>query len=319
MKHFNNIVYVTEPAANQDAALARAVALAQNHQARLTVVEVVPEITSGIGMAAGGPSSADLADMIMQQRQQALDALLEPHCKLIKIHSEILVGKLFLQVIKRVLSDDVDLLIKPAENPDFISRLFGSDDMHLLRKCPCPVWIMKPQEKSNYQRIVAAIDFDINDDKADEQTFNRQILELASMLAVSDFAELHLVHVWDAPQAGFVRVWADDPEMAELKIIESERGRHQNRMDELIEKLNEWIGVEAYDSLSPRVHMPMGNAKKEIPTMALNLKADMVVMGTVGRGGIPGLIIGNTAEAILDQLQCSVLAIKPPGFKTPAR
>ncbi len=42
-------------------------------------------------------------------------------------------------------------------------------------------------------------------------------------------------------------------------------------------------------------------------------------MGTVGRGGIPGLSIGNTAEAILDQLQCSVLAMKAPGFKTPGR
>lgn len=319
MKHFNNIVYITEPSANQDATLARAVALAQNHQARLTVLEVMPEITSGIGMPAGSPSSADLAEKIIQQRQQSLDALLEPHRKQIHIHSDILVGKLFLQVIQRVLSDEVDLVIKPAENPDFINRLFGSDDMHLLRKCPCPVWIMKPNEKSNYQRIMAAIDFDINDDNTDEQTFNRQILELASTLAVSDFAELHLVHVWDAPHTGFVRVWADDPAMAELKIIESERRRHQNKMDELIEKLKEWIGAEAFDYLSPHVHMPMGNAKKEIPAMALSLKADMVVMGTVGRGGIPGLIIGNTAEAILDQLQCSVLAIKPPGFKTPGR
>jgi nucleotide-binding universal stress UspA family protein len=40
-------------------------------------------------------------------------------------------------------------------------------------------------------------------------------------------------------------------------------------------------------------------------------------MGTVARTGIPGLIIGNTAEAILDQITCSVLAAKPPGFVTP--
>jgi nucleotide-binding universal stress UspA family protein len=40
-------------------------------------------------------------------------------------------------------------------------------------------------------------------------------------------------------------------------------------------------------------------------------------MGTVARSGIPGLIMGNTAEAILTELECSVLAIKPPGFVTP--
>ena len=40
-------------------------------------------------------------------------------------------------------------------------------------------------------------------------------------------------------------------------------------------------------------------------------------MGTVGRTGIPGLLIGNTAETILQQVDCSVLAIEPPGFVTP--
>jgi len=38
-------------------------------------------------------------------------------------------------------------------------------------------------------------------------------------------------------------------------------------------------------------------------------------MGTIARTGISGLIIGNTAEAILNQLECSVHAIKPPGFQ----
>jgi nucleotide-binding universal stress UspA family protein len=42
-------------------------------------------------------------------------------------------------------------------------------------------------------------------------------------------------------------------------------------------------------------------------------------MGTVARTGISGLIMGNTAEAIVDQLSCSVLAIKPDGFTTPVK
>lgn len=40
-------------------------------------------------------------------------------------------------------------------------------------------------------------------------------------------------------------------------------------------------------------------------------------MGTVARTGIPGFIIGNTSEAVLYQLECSVLALKPPGFVCP--
>ena len=60
-----------------------------------------------------------------------------------------------------------------------------------------------------------------------------------------------------------------------------------------------------------------GWARQEIPAVAKRIDADLVVMGTVGRTGVPGFIMGNTAETILNQINCSVLAIKPPGFSTP--
>jgi len=84
-----------------------------------------------------------------------------------------------------------------------------------------------------------------------------------------------------------------------------------------MENLSERIGPDAYQKLSPNLHLPQGNAQKLIPEMAASRQTDLVVMGTVARTGIPGIIIGNTAEAVLDQLECSVLAVKPPGFMTP--
>ncbi len=44
---------------------------------------------------------------------------------------------------------------------------------------------------------------------------------------------------------------------------------------------------------------------------------DLVVMGTVARSGLTGLLMGNTSEEVLDQINCSVLAVKPYSFKTP--
>ena len=44
---------------------------------------------------------------------------------------------------------------------------------------------------------------------------------------------------------------------------------------------------------------------------------DLLVMGTVARSGIPGLVIGNTAERLLPQVPCSLLAVKPAGFESP--
>ena len=63
--------------------------------------------------------------------------------------------------------------------------------------------------------------------------------------------------------------------------------------------------------------MPQGAPGQAIPALVRELDADLVVMGTVARTGIPGLIIGNTAEAVLSQLRCSVLAIKPSAFVSP--
>ncbi len=40
-------------------------------------------------------------------------------------------------------------------------------------------------------------------------------------------------------------------------------------------------------------------------------------MRTVGRIGIPGLLIGNTAEEVFQTTNCSVLAVKPEGFQSP--
>jgi len=51
--------------------------------------------------------------------------------------------------------------------------------------------------------------------------------------------------------------------------------------------------------------------------LAKQIEADLVVMGAVARTGVANFIMGDTAETILNQINCSVPAIKPAGFKTP--
>ena len=56
-----------------------------------------------------------------------------------------------------------------------------------------------------------------------------------------------------------------------------------------------------------------------IPELALAKAIDLIVMGTVSRAGIAGLLIGNTAEKVLQQVDCSMLTVKPEGFVTPVK
>ena len=66
-----------------------------------------------------------------------------------------------------------------------------------------------------------------------------------------------------------------------------------------------------------QLHFREGQPESVIPEVARETDAEVIVMATVGRTGIPGLIIGNTAEAVLNQVDCSVLAVKPASFVTP--
>lgn len=317
MYQLNEILYVSEPVVNQSSTIARAISLAKNNQAHLTFIEVIPDQFVTTSLPLNGPSAAELMDKIKDKRREELQNLVSPYQPPMDTSYQILAGTKFLEVIRAVLRGNYDLVIKPSENPDWIDRLFGSDDMHLLRKCPCPVWLTKPKGKTKYKHILAAVDFKPLTPDPTDKALNESILTLSSFIALTDSANLHIVHAWDSPEAGFASVWAENPEQIESQIRDGARLRHKAGMENLVDEFEKLIGSEAYSELSIKSHLPMGSARKAVPAMAKEIEADLVVIGTVARTGIPGFIIGNTAESILDQLTCSVLALKPPGFVSP--
>lgn len=305
MKPFKNILYVAEETVDQVSAVARSVSMAENNQAKLTVIDVIPPVV--------GPQLSDAVN----HHKQKLESLIKPYRNRVKIQIDVLVGTVFLEVIRSVLRNEYDLVVKAAEDTDFMKRLFGSVDMHLLRKCPCALWLIKTPEKSNYNHILAAVDFDPLQAVSSDQTLNSEILDRAAAFALFDTAFLHLVHAWDAFAEKSMIARGDIASEIIAAHVHKQQLIHEKGLYRLGEALRDRIGTNAYNKLSPRFHLPKGPAKKLIASLAAELRTDLVVMGTVARTGISGLIIGNTAEAILGQLTCSVLAIKPLGFKTP--
>src|SRR5690606_37480805 len=176
MNAFKNILYVAESSVAQQASILRAVSLAENNQADLTVIDVVPGVAAGMIAASGGHASAELQAVMVGERRKQLEALIEPYRTRLDIRLDVLVGRTFLEAIRMVLRNGHDLLIKPAENPGFMQRLFGSIDMQLLRNCPCPLWLTRENEKEKYENILAAVDFDPDLPDAVEHDLNQQIL-----------------------------------------------------------------------------------------------------------------------------------------------
>ena len=96
--------------------------------------------------------------------------------------------------------------------------------------------------------------------------------------------------------------------------IEEARLHRKNKLNRLVQRLALDVGQKGIE-IQP--HLVQGPPREAIPTLASAVEADLVIMGTVARTGIPGFIVGNTAEMILSQITCSVLAVKPPGFSSP--
>ena len=322
MKRFKDILCVMETQTACQYALERAVALAENNQARVTAAIVTECVPEGIRIPEGGPAPGALQARLTEVEVQRLKTLIEPYHTRVKINAKVLVGTSFLEIIREVLRSNHDLLIKCPESPDWLDRFFAGDDMHLLRKCPCPVWLVKPGTADSYQRILAAVDVDDNYPPAElktRQALNGTVMELASSLAVSEFAELHVVHTWAAFGENSLRnsAFINEPEDEVNAYVEEVRRRHAQLLDALMQETGAKLGPDAMDYIKPQRHLLKGSARKGVPALAKHLQVDCIVMGTVARTGVRGFIMGNTAETILEQLDCSVLAIKPPGFVTP--
>lgn len=321
MQRFKNIICVVNTELNDISALEHAAKLAANNQASLTVVEVIDEIPPNTTLLERTLSPVDLQEKIVIEHQKKLEEMVSPWRNKIGIKFKVLAGILFLEVIYEVLRNGHDLVFKMAESGGLLNRVFGSDDMHLLRKCPCPVWLVKPKSPKMYQRILAAVDVGEDyplDELNTRNLLNIQVLEMASSLTLSESAELHIVHVWDAIGEGAMRHgFIHTPEDEIDAYVEKIRQKHNHNLKTLLGEITDKLGRDSLQYIRPKIHLIKGHPKIDVPKFAEKINTDLVVMGTVARTGLSGFFMGNTAESILNQLDCSVLAIKPQGFVTP--
>ncbi len=324
MKRFSNILCVVEPEDTSRAAIIRAVSLAKSHQAQLTVISVVQTSKIKDLFSRNRQESENFLDDLISKKKEALDAFVKTHGSGVLVEINVLTGIQFIEVIRDVIKNQRDLVVKCPDQENWFERLFGSDDMHLLRKCPCPVLMLKPDMLAPCQKILATVDisdnaFDREHKNRVQDQLNKYVLEFSSSFALAESAELHIGSVWEAYGEEFLRysAFSKMPEEEIDKYVEITRLEMNKKLEALVLEMESNMVEEAINYIRPQTHLVKGLPAKEIPIMAQTYDIDLIVMGTVARVGVPGFIIGNTAEAILEQVNCSVLAIKPTGFQSP--
>ncbi len=311
MDRFKNILVATTPGHLEPLTLRAAVDLANTNDAHLTVMDVVTPMPAWRRTMNVEGRVIDIEAALLHDREEQLRRLLEntrggPDVEVVEA-----VGEPFVEVIRRVLSEGHDLVMvgEPvAEKPD--EPHLSSGVMHLLRKCPVPVWVMR-SGRSGTRRVLALVDPDPDDPIRDG--LNDLIMELASSLAHRKGWELHIGHAWTLAGEATLRSspYVGLPgEMVDVMVRDTEA----TRLGEL-----EILAIRHVTESERSIHMVAGAPGVVLPRLADHFDVDLVVMGTVGRTGLRGLIMGNTAETILRSVRCSVLAVKPEGFITPLK
>lgn len=228
----------------------------------------------------------------------------------VQVNTKVLHGTPFLTIIREVLRNRYDLVMITAEGRSGRKkRLFGRTSMHLMRKCPCPVWVMNPDQPKHFSRILAAVDPTPSDQERSE--LNIKIMDIATSLAQREQCELLVIHTWTFSLEGHVRSGRVNVPQSKIdEWINNLKAERRRRLSALLGKYN-------LQKLKWQVYLLKGEAERLIPEFAKAREVELIVMGTVCRTGVAGFLIGNTAEKVLRQVDCSVLTVKPYGFSTP--
>lgn len=287
-------------------ALRHALALAERFGARLTLAGSAESPSPDL-LAAAGLDPARLAQLALDVENDALEALRAQAGGPARLRMRTLRGTPFLAVIREVLREGHDLVVVPAPGaPGVAERLLPSQALHLVRKCPVPVWLLRPAEAPLPRRIGAAVDVDPARSELDHR-----ILATAFAVAAACNARIDVLHALTLyPSEAMLRGRGGLGE-AEVAAIVDRAGA---RADAALRALTAEFAATGVGSVQ---HVLRGAPAQVIPIHVREAGLDLLVMGSVGRTGIAGLLIGNTAEEMLQRVECSILALRPPGFVSP--
>ncbi len=320
MKSVTNILFYLEDEID-DSLLERAANVARDADARLTLAVVVESAPSHPLLARRGRDPDEIERLLVEERQTWLE---QAAARIGAIHPavavRVFVGNPVESVLKAVQDEGFDLLVKsPSPSQDLRQQLFGGIDMHLMRGCPCPVLITRAKAGERSGCAVAAVAYD-----ADDETYvrlNYEILDSAAFVLKTKFAainQVHVVHAWKMyGESMLAHGRARLPEAEFQAAIQEEEEKRRQWLATLIEDCRKRMDAATASAFQPKLVLIHEDPKIAIPEYVREVDAEILSMGTVARRGIGGLVIGNTAEEILNRVSCSVVTRKTASTEPP--
>jgi nucleotide-binding universal stress UspA family protein len=301
MRRFKNLLVLTSAERPLPEKLEAAADLARRNGATLTLFGVTAPVP--VSMFAGtGARHVDGDAPLVQRRIEELEAIastIDAPAVTVAVTS----GTTYVEVIKRALTHEHDLVITAPDAPLRVRLARASTTMHILRKSPVPVWVHSAESRNRTGVAVA-----VSPTYPDSVDLNRTLLELAASMAARQGVALHVIHAWRLQGESLMRSSLSDRKVNEMRA-EAERAARLDvsRMVESVPTFG--VPIET--------HLRKGPSGYVITTEVETIRPKTLVIGTNARTGITGALIGNTAEEVLGLIETSVLAVKPRGFRSP--
>ena len=300
MAGFKNLLFcVTD---DDDASVQYVARLAVATRSDLTIVDVVEDIPPIARRLL--PGSWNLPAFVRTQKESRIESTAEIARRLgARPATALLRGSPIKALVRQVVRGGHDLIAVGAASPGTVQCIKASAT-RLLREAPCPVLLVTParRRRRHRPRVLVAVDTDMWNTKG-KAAFTAKIIKNAIWFADKNDAELHVIHAWiPFAERTLVRAGVNDAEAhAFLDGIRAES--HEN--------LARTLAPFRAHIEPARVHLVKGDPRDVIADVAPSLGIDTLVVGTVGRSGLAGRVIGNTAEAVLNRMPCSMLVVKP--------
>jgi universal stress protein E len=317
MNRFRSILALLTEDSLEDVAFERAVGLARATGAALTLVDVVTPVSGEVSddlariptTNSAGATAEAAENVLGYHRARIAGFAVRARDAGVEVSEAVLQGNPVFEVIRMVLREGHDLVVKGAAVARDGNDTLNGFDMQILRQCPCPVWmLMRPG--GSVERILAAVDPEATHE-GDRNGVDRLVIDVATDLAESDGAEVHVAHAFFPEEARASRQRRNSGRRA--VAVDAMPARQRDLADARLGRL-----LAEYPQL-PQTHRHLleGDPGDAIVEFADTNDCDLIVMAMVRRTGIPGGIAGTTAEAILGKVRCSVVAVKPEGFRSP--
>lgn len=311
MKSISRVLCVIDPTSKEQHALERAAWLARAHKAEIELfICYYNEYLSGDRFFD--------SRSLRKARQEVID---EQTARLEKLAAPLREGGLTVVVnaawdhplhegiVRHAQTSRADIILKDTHYHSAVQRvLLSNTDWQLIRSCKAPLWLVKPRKISDKPVIIAAIDPMNENDKP--AALDDEIIVTSKTIAKPFNGDVHAFHAYD-PRIAVATATANAYLPVSLPMDEIDkqmREQHGARFQEI---------VTYHGILDDNAHLICGRTHEELPALADEYGADVVVMGAVARNRWKRLFIGATAERTMDHLPCDLLVVKPDWFQTP--